>query len=68
MAYTLQVVGQKYTSPTKATLLLSLESVFSALGGALLLSERMSEKEIFGASILFFSVLIAQLPDKKKKN
>lgn len=68
IAYTLQVVGQKYTSPTKATLLLSLESVFSALGGALLLSERMSEKEIIGASILFLSVLIAQLPDKKKKN
>ncbi len=61
IAYTLQIIGQKNTDATRATLILSLESVFSALGGALILHESMSTKEIIGASILFISVLIAQI-------
>ncbi len=64
IAYTLQIIGQKDTPPTKATLILSLESVFSAVGGAVLLHERMQPKEITGCLILFISVLIAQLPEK----
>lgn len=68
IAYTLQIIGQKYTPPTRAALILSLESVFSALGGALILSERMSTKELTGCLILFLSVIIAELPDKREEN
>lgn len=64
IAYTLQIVGQKNTEPTKATLILSLESVFSAIGGALILGEVMSIREIIGCAVLFISVLGAQIPDK----
>ena len=64
VAYTLQIIGQKDTPPAKATLILSLESVFSAIGGALILHERMETKEVIGCIILFLSVLIAQLPEK----
>ncbi len=67
IAYTLQIIGQKYTDATRATLILSLESVFSALGGALLLSETMSVRQITGCSILFLSVLAAELPEKAKR-
>ena len=44
VAYTLQIVGQKYTEPTTATLIMSLESVFAALSGWLLLGETMTGK------------------------
>lgn len=61
IAYTLQIVGQKNMDATKATLILSLESVFSAVGGALILKETMTGREILGAVILFVSVLAAQI-------
>ncbi len=67
IAYTLQIIGQKYTPPTEATLILSLESVFSAIGGALILSERMSGKELAGCIILFLSVIVAELPERTKR-
>ena len=66
IAYTLQIIGQKYTPATKATLILSLESVFSAIGGALILHETMSMKEIIGCVILFASVVVAELPERKR--
>lgn len=66
VAYTLQIIGQKYVKPAPATLALSLESVWAAVGGALLLSERMSTREAFGCIILFSSVIIAQIPEKTK--
>ncbi len=68
IAYTLQIVGQKNTEPTKATLILSLESVFSAVGGALILGEVMSVREMAGCAILFISVLGAQIPDKSSNS
>ncbi len=67
IAYTLQIIGQKYTPPTEATLILSLESVFSAVGGALILSERMSGRELIGCIILFLSVIVAELPEPKRE-
>ncbi len=66
IAYTLQIIGQKNMNATKATLILSLESVFSAVGGALILKETMTAKEITGAVILFLSVVCAELPERKK--
>lgn len=62
VAYTLQIIGQKYTDPTTATLLMSLESVFAALAGWLVLGEVMSAKEISGCVLVFIAVILAQIP------
>lgn len=65
IAYTLQIIGQKHVQPTLASLLMSLESVFSALSGWLLLHEHLSEKELLGCILVFGAVLLAQIPSKK---
>lgn len=62
VGYTLQVVGQKYISPTAATLLMSLESVFSVVGGILLLSQVPTMREFFGCALIFIAVIFAQIP------
>jgi len=62
VAYTLQIVGQKYTEPTTATLIMSLESVFAALAGWLILGEVMTAKELTGCVLVFASVILAQIP------
>ncbi len=67
VGFTLQIVAQKDTDPTTATLLMSLESVFAALAGWLFLQERMSVKEFAGCLIVFAAVIIAQIPLEKKK-
>ena len=67
IAYTLQVVAQKYVQPAKATLALSLESAWSVVGGAIILHEVMSGRELLGCAVLFISVVIAQLPEKGRK-
>ncbi len=61
IAYTLQALGQKNTDPTVASLLMSLESVFSVIAGWLILSEVMSLREISGCIVLFIAVVAAQL-------
>ena len=60
VAYTLQIIGQKYTSPALATLVMSLESVFAALAGWVLLGQGMTSSEIFGSILMFCGILIAQ--------
>jgi drug/metabolite transporter (DMT)-like permease len=67
VAYTLQVVAQKDTDPVIASLILSLESVFSALSGWLVLNQKLSAKEIFGCALMFGAIILAQLPEKEKK-
>ncbi|MBR1567042.1 MAG: DMT family transporter [Oscillospiraceae bacterium] len=67
VGYTLQMVAQGFTDPTVASLLMSLESVFAALTGALLLSERMSRRELLGCVIMFAAIILVQLPAPKKK-
>lgn len=62
IAYTLQMVGQKYTNPVLASLILSLESVFGALSGYLFLNEILSTKEFLGCVIVFVAIIIAQVP------
>ncbi|MBQ0070372.1 MAG: DMT family transporter [Spirochaetales bacterium] len=66
-AYTFQVVGQKYGQPTKATLALCLESAWAAVGGIILLGERMNPREWVGCILLFGAVVIAQLPEKASR-
>lgn len=61
VAYTLQIFGQKDLNPTIASLVMSLESVFSVLAGALILQEVMSGKEIAGCIILLIAVILAQI-------
>lgn len=60
--YTLQVVGQKGLNPTVASLLMSLESVFSVLGGWVILHQTMNGRELFGCVLIFFAVILAQIP------
>lgn len=64
LAYTLQIVGQRKLDATPATLIMSLESVFAALFGAVLLNETMTRWEIFGSCIMFISVILSQIPVK----
>ena len=65
--YTLQIVGQKYTDSSTAALIMSLESVFAAILGALILGEMMSAREILGAAIIFAAVIIGQWEGKPKR-
>ena len=67
VAYTLQVIAQKNTDPTVASLILSLESVFSVLAGWVILGERLSGRELFGCALVFAAVLLAQVPEKNLK-
>lgn len=62
VGYTLQILAQKDANPTVVSLLLSLESVFAALGGAVLLHERMGGREIIGCVLMLAAVILAQLP------
>ena len=66
VAYTLQIIAQKNADPTVASLLLSLESVFSVLAGWVLLGQELSLKELFGCVLIFCAIILAQLPEKKK--
>lgn len=66
VAYTLQIVGQKRVAPSAAALLMSLESVFAALFGWLLLHETMTRAEVLGCVLVFAAVIISQLPEKKE--
>ncbi|MEG1044073.1 MAG: DMT family transporter [Oscillospiraceae bacterium] len=70
LGYTFQIIGQKHTDPTIASLLLSLESVFAVIMGWLILGETLTMQEFFGCALVFVSVISAQIPiDKfKKKN
>ncbi len=73
VAYTLQIVGQKYTDPTSASILMSLESVFAALTTVILVAlgwnltgGALSIREIMGCILMFGAILLVQLPDGKK--
>ena len=62
VAYTLQILGQRDLNPAVASLIMCLESVFSALGGWLLLHQNLSFRESSGCVLLFAAVVLAQLP------
>ena len=72
VAYTLQIVGQKYTDPTSASILMSLESVFAALSSAVLVAlgwsitgGNMDLREIIGCVLMFGAIILVQLPEKR---
>jgi len=66
VAYTLQILAQKDSNPTVVSLLLSLESVFATLAGAIILHDQMSGREYLGCLLMLCAVVLAQLPDKRK--
>lgn len=75
IAYTLQIVGQKYTDPTSASILMSMESVFSMLATVILVAcgfnltgGALSAREIIGCVLMLCAIVLVQLPDKKSKN
>ena len=66
MAYTLQSLAQKDSNPTVVSLLLSLESVFATLAGAIILKDSMSGREISGCVLMLSAVVLAQLPRRER--
>lgn len=69
IAYTLQIIGQKYAEPAIASLSMSLESVFAALGGWLITGNALNGNEIIGCVLVFAAIVLAQIPEffKNKK-
>ena len=68
VGYTLQILAQKGSNPTVVTILLSLESVFAVIAGAIILKQQMSVREYIGCAVMFAAVLLAQIdfPVKQK--
>ena len=66
IAYTLQVVGQKGADPAIASLIMSLESVISAISGFVFLHQRLSSREVLGCVLMFSAIILVQLPVKRK--
>lgn len=66
VAYTLQIIGQKNTNPTLASLILSLESVFAMIAGWIILGEQLSPREWIGCILVFAAIIFAQIPPRKK--
>ena len=68
VAYTLQMVGQKYAQPAVASIVMSMESVIAVVAGAVVLNEVLTGREIIGCVIVFASVILAQVPEFLKKD
>lgn len=67
VAYTLQIVGQKYCESTLASLLMCMESVFACLAAAVLLNEKLTVSEISGCVIMFTAIIIPQIKEMALK-
>lgn len=65
IAFTLQIVAQKSTEPTIASMIMSLESVFALISGVVILKEELTPKLIIGCSLIFIAVICAQIDFKK---
>ena len=66
VAYTFQILGQRYVEPTGASLILCLESVVSVLAGWLLLKQALSLRELIGCVIMFVAIILAQFVQKEE--
>ncbi len=66
-AYAFQILGQRDLEPTAAALIMSLESVFAVIFGALILKETMNSWEIMGCILVFAAVILSQIPIKQKE-
>ena len=68
VAYTLQVIGQKDCEPIVATLLMSLEGVFAAIFGWIILGQSLNPIQILGIAISFISIIFVQITDNQVQN
>lgn len=70
VGYTLQVIAQKYTKPTQASMIMSLESVFALIAGMILQPAANPVKlvKIAGCVLIFGAIVITELPERTKKN
>jgi drug/metabolite transporter (DMT)-like permease len=66
VAYTLQILAQKDSDPTVVSLLLSLESLFGTISGAILLHEEMSGREYIGCALMLVAIMLSQIPMPNK--
>ena len=66
VGYTLQIIGQNGLNPTVASLIMSLEAVFSAVFGWLILGQKLNAKEMLGCCLIFAAIILAQLPVQRK--
>lgn len=66
VGYTLQIIGQNGLNPTIASLLMSLESVFSVLAGWIIIGQKLTPREILGCVIIFVAIVLAQIPVNAK--
>lgn len=62
LGYTFQIIGQKHTEPTLASLIMCLEAVFAAIGGWILLGQTLSVRELLGCGLMLGASVIALLP------
>ena len=67
VGYTLQILAQRGSNPAVVSLIMSMESVFAVLGGALLLGNRMTGREYLGCGLMLVAVVLAQLPSSPRK-
>ena len=67
VGYTLQILAQKDSNPSVVTILLSLESVFAVIAGAIILKQQMSVREYIGCAVMFAAVILAQIEFPSKK-
>lgn len=68
IAFTLQIISQKYIAGQAASILMSMESVFAIVGGYLFLGEKLTGRELAGCTVILAAVIIAQLKSGKKEN
>ena len=66
LGYTLQILGQQNMNPTIASIIMSLESVFSALSGWIILNQTLSGRELIGCVLMFAAVVLTQIKFKSK--
>ncbi len=66
IAFTFQIIAQKRTEPTLASMLMSLESVFAVLTSLVILGQLPTLREGIGCVLMFIAIIVAQLPEKKK--
>ncbi len=67
MGYTCQLIGQKYTDPTSASLIMSFEAVFAVVGGVVIQKQVMPLREMIGCVIMFAAIILVQLPSKEER-
>ena len=68
IGYTLQIIAQHKASPTPAAIILSMEAVFAALAGWILINQTLDTNKILGCIAIFIGVIIVQIVPKMRKS